>query len=224
MIWICPVDNCINEDLSFLKDLLSPTRYQRMMQYCFNKDRNLCMLSFILIRFALYQEYHISDIPNIVLSNNKKPVFENLSLHFNISHCERGILCALDSTPVGVDIQNGEVLFSDVLEDVLTKNERAIVKRNSKEFWRFWTLKEAYGKYHGKGICYDLTHTDFSSIYNQRTWQTFEEKNVISWLEQYFAVSVFANHPMKINKIDLSDLFRFKNIMKNKNVLLHLNY
>lgn len=218
MIWICPMDDCIHKDLSFLEDLLSTVRYQKMKRYYFHKDRNLCMLSFILIRFALYQEYHICDIPNIMLSDNQKPVFKNLPLHFNLSHCERGILCALDVAPVGVDIQNETAWLSDLLVDVLTKNESAIVKREPKEFWRFWTLKEAYGKYHGKGICYDLAHTDFSSICNQCVWQTFEEKKVRSWSEQDFAISIFSNNFLEIERIDLLDLFKFKTMINRKNI------
>ena len=45
--------------------------------------------------------------------------------------------------------------------------------------------------------------------------KSFKEKKIISWLEQDFAVSVFANHSMMINKIKVSNLFEFKDIIKN---------
>jgi 4'-phosphopantetheinyl transferase len=73
---------------------------------------------------------------------------------------------------------------------------------------RVWTLKEAYGKYHGSGLIYDIVGKDFLSVSNSPEWQRYEGLKVYSEEMENFAVSVFSKNMMKLYKLSTEDMRR----------------
>lgn len=77
---------------------------------------------------------------NIIRSPHKKPVLD-IPLHYSLSHSHNYVVCAVDESPIGIDIQridskllNIRRKTGEVSDDIITLTDH-------------WVLKEAYIKY-----------------------------------------------------------------------------
>ncbi len=81
-------------------------------------------------------------------------------LHFNISHCEAVVACALSDRPVGIDVESvGDTLDEELMRHVCHESEcEHILAAESPRhaFTALWTRKESYVKYLGTGLDDDL--------------------------------------------------------------------
>lgn len=98
--------------------------------------------------------------PVFVKNEFGKPFLKDYpEIYFNISHCKGVAACAVGSENMGLDVE-GVRPFSDLLlRKVLSKEEQErflTVKNREEVFFRYWTLKEAYVKYIGKGLGFPL--------------------------------------------------------------------
>ena len=121
------------------------------------------LLAWLLLRHAYAQEYG-GALPEVRAALYGKPEFTGQDMpQFNLSHCPLAIACALDGSPVGVDVQPLH-RYDPKLRRVLSEPERVWVEEADSDarFTVLWTRKEAYGKAMGWGIGYDMTQTDFS--------------------------------------------------------------
>lgn len=87
------------------------------------------------------------------------PRQEGTQLDFSISHCRKGILVAIDTQPIGVDIESVRRVDEALVEH--TMNSREIEEIHASDnpdmaFTRLWTQKEAVLKQRGIGINCDL--------------------------------------------------------------------
>ena len=84
---------------------------------------------------------------------------EGTQLDFSISHCRKGILVAIDTQPIGVDIESVRRVDEALVQH--TMNSREIEEIHASDnpdmaFTRLWTRKEAVLKQRGTGINCDL--------------------------------------------------------------------
>ena len=94
-----------------------------------------------------------------------KPHLIHDFLHINLSHCKGLAVAAVGRMPLGVDAEAPRTVRDPLLEKVCTVEEIAQIRAaddGSRMFARFWTLKEAYAKYTGKGIALDFTQLGFA--------------------------------------------------------------
>ena len=93
---------------------------------------------------------------------NGKPHVVDLPIHFNVSHSGDFVACAVDSSPVGIDIEQIRPIRPALVKKVCTESERAYVENGGEDmllrFFEVWTSKEAWFKYTGTGI------TDLKSV------------------------------------------------------------
>lgn len=218
MIWLYCNDNIAEETTDSLERLLSPQRRAQMQRYRFIKDRVLCMVAYVLMRTALYDEYGITEQPDVLASQGQKPFFPFLPYHFNLSHCDCAVACSLDTSPVGIDVQHCTDSISRIKSDFLTERELHFTESSSEENTRFWTLKEAYGKYYGTGLCYDYAHTDFSDIRGSKVWQIYNGLFVLSFSEKKYALSAFAEKPLAVKIVTPEALQQYAELIMKKEV------
>lgn len=85
---------------------------------------------------------------------NGKPYLEGHPLHFNVSHSGLLWLCIAGGAPCGIDIQQEkDCSYEKIAARHFSKEEQAYIKEKGLSgFFRLWTMKEAYGKYTGKGF------------------------------------------------------------------------
>lgn len=98
----------------------------------------------------------IHTLPKVERASQGKPFFPALpELHFNLSHTAGWSLCALSDAPVGVDIEALRPRREGLWRYCLTDGEyEAFLAAGGgwEEFYRLWTLKEAWCKYTGEGL------------------------------------------------------------------------
>lgn len=113
-----------------------------------------------LLALAVKEVWGLSPLPEIALREGGKPFFPgHPDCHFNLSHSGYLALCALDSAPVGVDIQIVKEWRPSLPQRVCSAEELSWLE-GQPELWpaftRLWTLKEARVKESGKGLTPDL--------------------------------------------------------------------
>ena len=113
-----------------------------------------------LLALAVREVWGLSPLPEIALREGGKPYFPGYpGLHFNLSHSGNLALCALDTAPVGADIQLVKEWRSSLPRRACSAEELAWLEEQP-EFWPaftlLWTLKEARVKESGRGLTPDL--------------------------------------------------------------------
>jgi 4'-phosphopantetheinyl transferase len=87
----------------------------------------------------------------------------NSSLRFNISHSGEWVVVAVGVAEVGIDIEEMRLkeIKPALLKKVLSDSEQGYFsalaeEEKVREFYRFWTMKEAYAKCLGLGLGLEL--------------------------------------------------------------------
>ena len=141
--------------------LLPAWRRQRAVRYRFLIDRVLCTKAYLLLREGLSLHYGIEGNPTFGYVDHNKPVLKEYPhIHFNLSHCRRGVLCVIDDQPVGCDIEEmKEKLDIEMMKRCFNEQEiEEIVHANHPciAFTQSWTMKESVLKLTGEGLRDDL--------------------------------------------------------------------
>lgn len=148
-----------------LLDLLAPAERARHERFHFARDRRQYLLVHVLLRLTL--SCYSSRSPQsweFVTNAYGKPALSGDGPHFNLSHAEGLVICALaDEVELGVDVErqdrrgDWEALARRWLaieeQDWLASQP---VEQRSMAFLRLWTLKEAYAKALGLGLSLPL--------------------------------------------------------------------
>ncbi len=122
-----------------------------------------------LLRYGLMKEYGIDLSECTILKNEHgKPYLKEYpDIYFNISHCNAMAVCVFGNTAVGIDVEGRRICKDSLMKRVLTDEEFEAVKATNDEileFFKYWTLKEAYGKAMGVGMLYDYASMAFKFI------------------------------------------------------------
>ena len=185
---------------------------ERAASFCRKSDGISSALAYILLRMALYREYGIIKKPLFEFGENKKPYLKDRrDIFFSLSHCADAVMCAAGSTEVGADIQDYNEKISGFSDMILHHEEAEMIKSVScpeREMICLWSIKEAYGKYCGTGILYELTDISFAGI-TEGGWQRFRDAYIISLKLDYDAVSVCSGKPITFCHISDSDIIKF---------------
>ena len=154
---------------------LPTDRKVKALRYHREIDRATSVVSYLLLVHALYRHYGLR-MPHIAYTRTGKPFLADYpDIHFNISHCPSGCICAISDAPVGVDIQDVRPFSIDVVKHCCSQDELDFLKKSKNpalDFTRMWAMKESYLKMIGEGICYGLSSVD--TINMARKIHTFE--------------------------------------------------
>lgn len=151
-----------NELLKFSSDFQEKIKKYRRWQ-----DAQLSLMGRSMLLKGIQENYNL-DYSNKEISYTKfnKPYFHNHSIHFNISHSDDIVVCAITrKAEIGIDIEkisNIEILD---FEAQFTDREWAkIINSNQSEitFFEYWAQKEAVIKSHGHGLTIPLKSFEIS--------------------------------------------------------------
>jgi 4'-phosphopantetheinyl transferase len=167
-----------------INDVIEESKYKKLLSYLseerikkinrlvsFN-DKYRSLLGEILVRQIIVNKFSIlnSDI-EIVTNNYGKPYLYTINnFEFNISHSGDWVVCAIDESPIGIDIEKIQSInYLDIAQRFFTKNEfRLLNSKNRYEklryFFELWTLKESYIKAVGKGLSIPLNSFEINII------------------------------------------------------------
>lgn len=124
------------------------------------------ILSRIILRLLLSKYIDIApELINIHKNKYGKPFIKPAVLNFNISHSHQKLVVGISKCKVGIDIEYVDLNFnfSEIIDIVLSANEKKIIKKldypiQYRQFFRYWTQKEALLKAIGIGLNLEL-HT-----------------------------------------------------------------
>lgn len=154
-------------DINTLEYYLPPERKEKFLRFRREIDKKNCVVAYLLLLHGLYVEYGISN-PILSYEQSGKPFLRDYpEVHFNISHCPCGCICAISDSPIGVDIQDIRLFSQQIAERCCSKAELALLKRSpnpSSEFTKIWVMKESYLKMRGMGITEDLCAVDTTKL------------------------------------------------------------
>ncbi len=140
--------------------LLPDERQQKATAYCQKVDQKLSVLAYVLLHYGLKNEYAITE--NIVFSYSAKgkPFLTHYpQIHFNISHCRNGVICAIHTRAVGVDIETVAAYDAELAGHVCNEHELKLINKSDNKalaFTKIWTIKESLMKKTGAGLSDDL--------------------------------------------------------------------
>lgn len=122
----------------------------------FNTQEDQKNIARDLLLKGLKYEYGIKEMPKWGKKEHGKPYFIDFpEIKFNISHCSKAVVCALDNIKVGIDVEcihefdpelAGYICNKEELEEILQSDNPAL------SFTILWTKKESYAKMTGIGI------------------------------------------------------------------------
>lgn len=145
-----------------LLPLLPSWRKEQALKYKHLLGRVLCAEAFLLLKEGLQNDFGINNEITFEYINNGKPILQGRpDLHFNLSHCKKGILCVIDDkAPIGCDIEFRHRRINDnLITHCCNETEIGIIRKSNDpdaEFIRIWTIKEAVLKCTGDGIIRNL--------------------------------------------------------------------
>ncbi len=183
-----------DEERDCLVSILPYARYQRLIRAKENRQ-NQAMCAYGLLRHALEEQYGLRTLPAIALCKEGKPVFRDRpEVHFNLSHTDGAVLCAVHDHPVGVDIERSREAAVALMRYYHIESQDT--------FWRMWVRREAIAKCHGQGFAV-LPH-----------WDTGLEQTVdcrsLPMLEGFYAAAASAEKgtPMQAHVITLDEMLK----------------
>lgn len=138
----------------------------------FAKDKCLSLGAGLLLKRALADLKIPESDAQIAYTPTQKPYLANFpDLHFNLSHAENRIMCAISRVPVGCDVERVTPISLDIAKNNFTHAEYLDIQSQSSPelaydlFFRYWTLKESFEKATSLGLqlamnafCIDLSH------------------------------------------------------------------
>ena len=139
---------------------LPEARREKCLRFKHDAGRRQCVAVWLLLREALQTEFGLADVPEVALTTQGKPYFPNRpDIHFSLSHCAAGVACAVDTHPIGVDIERVRPFNDDLAAYVLNEQELESVRHAADPalfFTILWTKKESLLKLTGEGLRNDL--------------------------------------------------------------------
>ena len=102
---------------------------------------------------SMLQEVFGISINDVTFTENVhgKPIICDTDIYFNISHSANAVMCAVSDHEVGVDIEKICDIRDAIVKRCFSAYEKDQVS-SAEDFYRIWTLKEAYLKAIGTGI------------------------------------------------------------------------
>jgi 4'-phosphopantetheinyl transferase len=148
--------------------LLSKERCEKAQKLRQPLGKRASVFAYLLLRIALLENYGIDEAVEFVYSKNRKPLLRDYPhIHFNLSHSENAVVCAVSDVEVGVDVQSIRPVSDAVAKRVLTDFEYAAFKSSfipDEYFCEIWTVKESFLKRTGQGITVELRELPVSDV------------------------------------------------------------
>ena len=117
-----------------------------------------CLKSWLMLA-DLLKPLGITDLEMCHNEHGKPFLVHHPDVHFNISHCKKGITVAVDNAPVGIDIESFRKVDEALVRKTMNDSEIEAINTSDNPlatFIAFWTKKEAVLKLRGTGISTDL--------------------------------------------------------------------
>jgi len=177
-------------DLGKFEVILSEDEKIRADRFIFGRDRKRFVVTRGKLRVIL-SEYLQQSPESIKFSytDKGKPYFTNSDIYFNVWHSHEIAFYGINKEKeIGVDVEyylrnidDLEGLAKRFFREVEYKKIANVLDKDEKQklFFKYWTLKEAYLKATGEGVC-GLEKIDFEILEKKQKF-SFKDKNIKQW-------------------------------------------
>ncbi len=177
-IWDFDLDAALKE--------ISSQRREQALKFKFEQGQRLSVLAYLLLKRGLRESFGITDNPLFAYNQHGKPsIVGHPDIYFNISHCKEAVACAIDSRPVGIDVEAFHEYRSGLARYTMNDDELSGIEKAadpSRPFIRLWTMKEATVKLLGSGISHDIKNVIDKNRFH---YTTVERQSYIYTVAQY---------------------------------------
>lgn len=204
-----------------LLQLLSLEKQKKINKFLHFEDAQRGLVADLLIRYIIAKKGMTNGECQFKINGFGKPFLMNFpNFEFNLSHSEEWVVCAIDTAPVGIDVEAIKPIDLQVANHFFTEKECHYIfsSANLQEsrFYEVWTLKESYIKAVGQGLTIPL-HS-FSIVHTNSSYQLELESGNLDDHSFYFkqmaldphyklAICTQNNHlPSNVTHIHLQDL------------------
>ena len=146
-LWAARLERPLTErETEAMMHLLPPERRERLLRVKQAEKRREPLCAYLILRHALWEQYHWRELPKIECTSFGKPFFPDFpTVHFNLSHTTGAVLVALSGEPVGVDIEH--------IRPVSQRSMRRLADvATERAFFQSWVRREARSKRSGTGV------------------------------------------------------------------------
>jgi len=179
--------------------IFSPDFSDKLTRYRRWQDAQLSLLGRLLLKYGFEKNNVEYSDHKLFFTKHNKPIIQDHSLHFNISHSGEIAICILsDVADVGIDIEHiHQINLEDFRSQMTNLEWERVLHANCSEraFFDYWTQKEAVVKANGHGLSIPL--------------KSFEVINDSSQIN---------NDIFYVNQINLNDAYRCHIAFKNRSI------
>jgi len=122
------------------------------------------------------------------------------NLFCSITHSYGWVVVAISSSPIGIDFEKIDLLNSKDLKIAFSTTEWNIYKDSPMDIFRFFSLKESYSKFLGKGFNIEPNKVEVGADVN--TFHKFFKTNKLD----QFILTVVSQQKLSINFKEIIDL------------------
>lgn len=161
-VYLLPVPQDIRrEDLAGLLDLTSPEKRERIGRFYHAIDAARCLYADLLARFMMISMTGKANSElHFLQGENGKPFLADADgIYFNTSHSGDWVAAACGNNETGIDVEKIADTDLSVSRSFFSPNEHADIVRAAMpvtRFFDYWTVKESYIKFIGKGLSQPL--------------------------------------------------------------------
>ena len=144
------MEECTEEAVQAMLPQVSQQRREQALRFRHVFGQFCCLKSWLML-----SAMHIGEMEFLYNEHGKPDLKEYPNLYFNLSHCKNAIAVAMDSQPVGIDVERFVSPSDSLLRYTLNDEELEEVRQSAspeQTFSMLWTRKEAISKLHGTGL------------------------------------------------------------------------
>ncbi len=163
-VWFFRTDVALdNDQLAACLSQLSTDEKQRYQRFFYKEDKQSYLISHVLLRNTLSKYVDVPASQWLFICNQHgKPEVKKLrelpEIEFNITHTKGLCACVVGmDAEVGVDAENinRQCNYKKLAQRMFSADENALLDSSdepSVQFYKYWTLREAYVKALGTGL------------------------------------------------------------------------
>lgn len=154
---------------SSLLEMMPSSLSSRLLRFRRWQDSHTYLLGRFLLLYGMKKNGLKFNLSELVYSQSGKPrILDSKNMNFNISHSNYTSACLLsfNSGEVGIDIEDCNYLNIEDYRPFFSTKEWEIIKTSPykvKDFYSFWTRKEAVLKAAGTGLINELSSLEVIS-------------------------------------------------------------
>ena len=153
-----------DKDYNSLLKLVSKDKRKRIERYHFYRDAQNTLLADVLTRYEICRRTGLTNwqLQFSVNEYGKPFLINDPHIQYNLSHSSNYIAFAINSVPVGIDIEKIVPIDIRIANRFFSEDEILYIdsftgKMQTLAFYHVWTMKESYIKLKGKGLSIPLT-------------------------------------------------------------------